>query len=168
MTLQRPAKKRKTFKSGFTRRLLVIVLIALAVSGLCFESGFSKVAFFSKIGFGQTIDCYVFGYMPIAFGGLICAVVLMSILAGFNQYIVITPQALSYQKGKFAFSESWEDLSFTAPGQKKGSLVRSMYLGAKGRTIRIDSIFFDKFDTIAEIIRVAKESRKTKLMDMDI
>ncbi|MHC9541728.1 MAG: hypothetical protein AB9903_19655 [Vulcanimicrobiota bacterium] len=168
MTIQRPAKKRKTFKSGFTKMLILLLIAALGVSALCIYSGYSKVVFFSNIGFGQTLDCYLFGYFPIVFGGFLFLITIVVLLSGFNQYIVITPQALSYQKGKFSFSESWEDLSFSAPKSGKGSLVRSLSIGAKGRTIRIDSIFFDKFDTIAEIVRVAKDSRKTRLMDLEI
>lgn len=168
MTIQRPAKKRKTFKSGLTKMLILLIIITLGVSGLCIYSGLSKVIFFSSIGYGQTVDCLIFGYFPVVFGGLLIAIIIVVLMSGFNQYIVITPQALSYQKGKFSFSESWEDLSFTAPRSGKGSLIRSLFIGAKGRTIRIDSIFFDKFDTIAEIVRVAKDSRKTRLIDLEI
>ncbi|GEM_PF-1808290 len=168
MTIQRHAMKRKTFKSGFTKMLVLLILVTFAVSGLCIYSGITKVFFFSQIGFGQTMDCYIFGYFPVAFGAFLFLMVIVVLAAGFNQYIVITPQAFSYQKGKFTFSESWEDLACAPPRESKGSLVRTLSIGVKGRTVRIDSVFFDKFDTIAEIIKVAKESRKTRLMDLEI
>ncbi len=168
MTLQRPTKKRKTFKSGITANLMIIVTLACAAAGFLLYFGFSKIAFFDKNNWREPLDLFVFAYLPIGIGVIILLTLLALLSKGLSQYIVITPQALAYQKGKFAFTETWEQLVYTPPKEKKKAFMRSLTIGNKDKLVRIDSIFFSKFDTIMEIVKVAKESRKTRMMDMEL
>jgi hypothetical protein len=168
MTIQRPAKKRKTFKSGLTVNLAVIIVLSCAAAGFLLYFGFGKIAFLEKNNWKIQLDFIVFGYLPIGLGVLILLTLLALLSKGLSQYIVITPQALAYQKGKFAFTETWEQLVYSASKESKKAFYRTITIGTKDKLVRIESIFFSKFETITEIIKVAKESRKTRMMDMDI
>jgi len=168
MSIQRPTKKRKTFKSGLTINLMIIVGLACAASGFLLYFGFNKIAFFDRNNWKEPLDLVIFAYLPIGIGVIIMLTLLALLGKGLSQYIVITPQALAYQKGKFAFTETWEQLIYTPPKEKPKAFMRSLIIGSKDKLVRIDSIFFSKFETIMEIIKVAKESRKTRMMDMEL
>ena len=168
MTIQRPAKKRKTFKSGVTNKLLLLILLALGASGFLLYFGFSRIAFLESNHWRQQFEYVAFGYMPIGLGVIILFVLVGLLGQGLAQNIVITPQALAYQKGKVAFTETWEQLTFYAKKESKNVFMRSFTIGNKDRTVRIDSIFFSQYDVIIEIVKVAKESRRTSLMDVEL
>lgn len=169
MAVIRSVKKRKTFKSGFTKELTVLVCLAILISGYLLYYGIQRIIFLNSIKYGQTSDCILSGYVPIGIASLILLTAIAMLLRGLGQYIVITPQSLAYQKGKTAFKENWEKLEYKAPKVGK-KFLRSFIVGTGKRLVRIDSMFFPKFDTIVEVIRVAKESRKTKMIEdgMDI
>ena len=163
MTIGRPVKKRKTFKSGFTKELIILECLALLVSGYLILYGIIRIQFFNAHKIGGTVDCLIAGYLPIAIGAVILIIGAALLLKGLNQYIVITPQSLAYQKGKSTFKEDWDKLVYRAPHYAKKRL-RAFHIGTENKLVRIDAFFFPKFDTLLEVIKVAKESRKTKLM----
>jgi hypothetical protein len=168
MSTQKPTKKRKTFRSGLTKALGVILLLALGTSTFLIYMGVTKIMLFQSVKWDTRPEMYIYGYLPVGLGGILLIFIMLLLSQTFNQYIVITPQALAYQKGKWAFSENWEDLVYAPPKGKEGALFQFFLIGNKDRIVRIDSTFFPRFDTINEIIRVAKESRKTKLLGMDL
>ncbi|MDQ7824197.1 MAG: hypothetical protein RDV48_15450 [Candidatus Eremiobacteraeota bacterium] len=136
----------------------------ISISAYLILYGISRIRFFTEIGFGATTDCYLFGYFPVAFGVILLLFLAMIISRGLNQFIVITPLNIAYQKGRLNFTENWENLMF-APPKKGFRFTKSAVLGSKDIMVRIDSLFFPKFNTVIEVIRLAKESRKTMLME---
>lgn len=156
--------RRKTFKSGFTRELIIVTVLSLLLYILLLFLGVTKILSPGKHDEGALTETLIFGYLPIGIAFLILIGLVAILLKGLNQILVITPLQLAYQKGKLNFKEDWDKLKFSSPASEK-KLLSSFRIGTEEKSVRIYRIFFSKYSTIVEIIRVAKQSRKTRMID---
>ena len=92
-------------------------------------------------------------------GGLIIFLLIINFFANLGKTIVITPDALYYKHFGREFAVSWKNISFTPPQVSK-KRFRSAAISDGRNFIRFDDLFFPQFETIVEVIKVARDTQR--------
>lgn len=169
MALEKPEKTKrikgkKTYKSGITGKCFLISAIAIIASLFQILHGAKSVSLYSSIGYVFSVECILFGYIPLVFGILIFLIVGITFFMNINQSVTITYSSFLYESMRMKFTEKWDQISYRPP--KMGSLIYKSFTIRKGNEqITVNSLFFPNFDKLVNTLRLAREGNLNAFKD---
>lgn|GEM_PF-1532741 len=152
-------------KKEFNSSIKIFILISIAMYGiyaLGFLYAYSKV--YMKMPKADDFK-EPFLWIMIAAGSIIVIATIVVMMLNKGKKISFTPQYLEYKHGKNEFTVSWKELVFKPPQNDKG-IYRTALISDGSHFGNFDTLFFPDFDLMIEVIRVAVDSKSTKIMDL--
>ncbi|MCL5773991.1 MAG: hypothetical protein M1536_06380 [Firmicutes bacterium] len=146
--------KQKVFKAKMGK-FFIFSLLAIASAAWLIYYGYKMLIFFKNDELFKTVYCYI----PIGMGGLIIFLLIINFFANLGKTIVITPDAFYYKHFGKEFAVDWKNISFTPPQVSK-KRFRSAAVSDGKNLIRFDDFFFPQFETIVEVIKMAREAQR--------
>lgn len=143
-------EKRKSFKAGFTKIAFKELVISIGICIILILFGLKSI---NKIEDIWSYDIAI-GYLMVISGFSVISYTVYNYTKEFNQYIVISPRGIIYQKGELYFSEEWGTVKLITTKNNNSFMLKST-----DSTITVKRKYFPKFDIILTILSMGMESQ---------
>jgi hypothetical protein len=142
-------RRKREFKSGFTKEFLFLFCLDLGIAGLMLNTGIHLNNF--RPGWQHRGDVFIGLGIIIA----MCAVALALTVRG--KTVIITTDAFHYRKGaQKDLVVTWPRLCTFAPSPAEKKWFRSAVIGDGSRNVHVDSLYFKDYDLIVKLIQTLK------------
>ncbi|NDD26672.1 MAG: hypothetical protein EB084_00185 [Proteobacteria bacterium] len=150
------AKQSVSFSSGLTQKAMILGVAPVIVALYSIWNG---VYYINKFpGAGNLPFLLLFSILPLVFGIGIVAFTAFVISKNLGRKLVINPDGLVYTHGKESVAFSWALAAFSLP--RTGKLYRTLAITDGKKVVRVEELFFNDFDHIAQTVADAKGGKR--------
>lgn len=152
--IHKAEEKVKVFKAGFSNKTIVPLIVPIIVASILIWYGIHNDPLFP---IPEDPMRAIFIYLPIGFGAFIIFFAILTIIDNMMIQLIISKEYLIAKKGSKEMKVNWRILAYAPPypGRK---YLRTFTIGDGKTIIRVNEIFFPKFDTVVKLIKTAKDA----------